>query len=75
MRFLWNLYGISMVFLGFFVFYWIFMKFLLDSYAISRGSMIFLWDYYGIYMVLPWGSFDNLMGLLWHPSGISMMFF
>ena len=71
---LWHFYGIpnSSVF---FVFYWIFMRFLLDFYAISRGSMIFLWDCYGIHMVLPWGSFDNLMGLLWHLSGISMMFF
>ena len=51
------------------------MRFLLDFYAISRGSMIFLRDCYGICMVLPWGSFDNLMGLLWHPSGISMMLF
>ena len=44
---LWHFYGIpnSSVF---FVFYWIFMRFLLDFYAISRG---FLLDSCGVSMI------------------------
>ena len=34
-------------------------------------SMMFLLDFYGVSM----GFFGILMGLLWHPSGMSMMFF
>ena len=34
-------------------------------------SMMFLLDFYGVSMEF----LGILMGLLWHPSGISMMFF
>ena len=43
------------------------MEFLWDFFAIAKG---FLLDFYGVSM----GCFGILMGLLWHPSGISMMF-
>ena len=43
------------------------MEFLWDFFAIAKG---FLLDFYGVSM----GFFGILMGLLWHPSGISMMF-
>ena len=44
------------------------MVFLWDFFAIAKG---FLLDFYGVSM----GFFGILMGLLWHHSGISMMFF
>ena len=37
-------------------------------------SMMFLLDFYGVSIVTI-VSFGILMGLLWHPSGITMMFF
>ena len=43
------------------------MEFLWDFFAIAKG---FLLDFYGVSM----GFFGILMGLLSHPSGISMMF-
>ena len=66
MRFLWNLYGISMVLLSD-VFAIAIIGFLWDFHDMS---MMFLLDFYGVSM----GFFGILMGLLRHPSGMSMMF-
>ena len=67
MRFLWNLYGISMVLLSD-VFAIAIIGFLWDFHDMS---MMFLLDFYGVSM----GFFGILMGLLWHSSGITMMCF
>ena len=77
MRFLWNLYGISMVFLS--DVFAIATGFLLDSCGISMiclwcfywistefpwGSLVFWWDCYGIPLGLPWCFFWYFSGLL-----------
>ena len=46
---------------------WIIHRLSIDFHDMS---MMFLLDFYGVSM----GFFGILMGLLWHPSGMSMMF-
>ena len=81
MRFLWNLYGISMVLLS--DVFAIAIGFLLDSCGISMiclwcfywitgfpwGSLVFWWDCYGIPLGLPWCVF---LIFLWVSFVISM---
>ena len=47
---------------------WIIHRLSIDFHDMS---MMFLLDFYGVSM----GFFGISMGLLWHPSGMSMMFF
>ena len=69
MRFLWNFYGGSMIFLS--GFYWIPVGFPWYFCDISLGLLL---DFYGMSMVFLWDSYGVSKGCLWDFHWIPMGF-